>query len=149
MKVMRKKGMRTLLIGALAVTALTFAGCGKGSQKETTQAAAVQETTKEAAPETEKETMPEKESEKETDASEAAGETEAASTVSGTISEIKDFQFTLEDKDGAFYQFVFEQGMPPKGLSDVKDGDLVSVSYTGKLSETDPFEGEVLSVTKQ
>ena len=31
-------------------------------------------------------------------------------------------------------------------LDDAKIGDKVTVTYTGEISEVDPFEGEVLSV---
>ena len=58
------------------------------------------------------------------------------STMTGTISDIKD------------YEFSFEQDQKPDGLSDVKDGDKVTVTYTGTVSEVDAFSGTVLSVKK-
>ena len=36
----------------------------------------------------------------------------------------------------------------PEGLSDVKNGDTVTVTYTGELSEVDAFTGTVISVKK-
>ena len=42
----------------------------------------------------------------------------------------------------------FEQDQKPDGLSDVKDGDKVTVTYTGTVSEVDAFSGTVLSVKK-
>ena len=39
-------------------------------------------------------------------------------------------------------------GSEPDGLSDVKDGDKVTVTYTGTVSEVDAFSGTVLSVKK-
>ncbi len=64
----------------------------------------------------------------------------------GSISDIKDFMFTITTKEGKSYALNFDK--KPEGLSDVKDGDDVVVEYTGKLSEVDPFEGEILSVKK-
>ena len=46
------------------------------------------------------------------------------STMTGTISDIKDFMFTIT-ADGTDYEFSFEQDQKPDGLSDVKDGDKV------------------------
>ena len=46
------------------------------------------------------------------------------STMTGTISDIKDFMFTIT-ADGTDYAFNFEQDQKPDGLSDVKDGDKV------------------------
>ena len=46
------------------------------------------------------------------------------------------------------YAFSFEQDQKPAGLSDVKDGDKVTVTYTGTVSEVDAFSGTVLSVKK-
>lgn len=79
----------------------------------------------------------------------ACGKGKEVSTISGTVSEIKDFKFTIEDKDGGAYELTFEQNQPPKGLSEVKEGDAVKVEYTGELTEVDPFKGEVISVTKK
>ena len=36
----------------------------------------------------------------------------------------------------------------PEGLSDVKEGDEVTVTYTGELSEVDAFTGTIISVEK-
>ena len=69
------------------------------------------------------------------------------STLTGTISDIKDFMFTIT-ADGTDYEFSFEQDQKPDGLSDVKDGDKVTVTYTGTVSEVDAFSGTVLSVKK-
>ena len=69
------------------------------------------------------------------------------STMTGTISEIKDFMFTLT-VDGTDYAFSFDPDQKPDGLSDVKDGDKVTVTYTGTVNEVDAFSGTVLSVKK-
>lgn len=78
---------------------------------------------------------------------EASSSTDAEQkTVSGTIESIEDFQFVIYDEDDNYYQFSFEE--TPKGLDKVKVGDTVMVTYTGTVSEVDPFLGEVISVDK-
>ena len=68
--------------------------------------------------------------------------------MTGTISDIKDFMFTIT-ADGTDYEFSFEQDQKPDGLSDVKDGDKVTVTYTGTVSEVDAFSGTVLQLKKR
>lgn len=85
-----------------------------------------------------------------TEATEASEESEAAEEVlqlEGTMEEIKDFMFVVTESSGASYAFSFEE--KPNGLDKVKVGDNVTVSYTGTVSEIDPFVGEVLSVEKK
>ena len=84
------------------------------------------------------------EKEADTTAAEKADE-EAESTMTGTISEIKDFMFTLTS-DGDDYAFTFESDKKPEGLADVKDGDTVTVTYTGTVSTVDAFTRTVVSV---
>ena len=36
----------------------------------------------------------------------------------------------------------------PEGLDDVSEGDSVTVTYKGTVSEADPFDGTVISVEK-
>lgn len=76
-----------------------------------------------------------------------APETGEQKTLSGTIDEIKDFMFIVTDESGASYEFSFET--KPEGLDSVAEGDKVTVTYTGEISEVDPFNGTVLSVEKQ
>ena len=64
-----------------------------------------------------------------------------------TIDEIKDFMFIITDESGAAYEFSFETA--PEGLENVAGGDTVKVTYTGEISEVDPFNGTVISVEKQ
>ena len=61
--------------------------------------------------------------------------------------EIKDFMFIITDESGAAYEFSFETA--PEGLENVAGGDTVKVTYTGEISEVDPFNGTVISVEKQ
>ena len=70
------------------------------------------------------------------------------SVITGTISDIKSFMFVITDKEGHEYVLSFEQGKEPKGFSSVKDGDQVTVTYTGELDEADAFTGTVISVEK-
>lgn len=67
------------------------------------------------------------------------------SVITGTIEDIKDFMFTLVDGADA-YPLSFDE--EPKGLSDVKEGDKVTVTYTGELNAVDRFTGTVISVEK-
>ena len=69
------------------------------------------------------------------------------SEMTGTIGEIKDFMFTLT-ADGKDYAFTYEASNKPEGLSEVKDGDKVTVTYTGTVDEVDAFDGTIISVTK-
>lgn len=51
--------------------------------------------------------------------------------MTGKIEEIKDFMFTIESDKGT-YAMTFDTA--PEGLSDVKEGDEVTVTYTGECS---------------
>ena len=116
--IMKKKIVTMILV--MAVSATAMAGCGSkqnGSQAQQ-ESTAAQESTESS---------------------------EAASTVSGTLDEVKSFMFVVTDDQGASYAFTFS-GDKPEGLDKVQVGDSVTVTYTGTVSEVDPFEGEVLSV---
>ena len=76
----------------------------------------------------------------------SAAEQEEAS-MTGTISDIKDFMFTITF-DGQDYGFSFDQNEKPQGLDSVKDGDTVMVTYTGTVNTVDAFTGKILSVEK-
>ena len=108
----------TMMILFTAITASLIAGCGtKGSGNGNSTS---QTTGKEDA--------------------------EDASELTGTLDEVKDFMFVVTDASGSSYAFTFENEKP-EGLDEVKVGDKVTVTYTGTISEVDPFMGEVLSVT--
>jgi len=67
--------------------------------------------------------------------------TEEESTITGKISDIKDFMFVVTDKDGVEYALSFE-GDKPEGLSAVKEGDTVVQclqSKKGRLKEVFPL----------
>ena len=72
----------------------------------------------------------------------------AESKLSGTLDEKKDFMFVVTDEKGAAYEFTFDASAKPEGLDDVSVGDSVTVTYTGTVSEADPFDGTVISVEK-
>lgn len=72
----------------------------------------------------------------------------AESRLSGTLDEKKDFIFVVTDEKGAAYEFTFDASAKPEGLDDVAEGDSVTVTYKGTVSETDPFDGTVISVEK-
>ena len=48
--------------------------------------------------------------------------------------------------DGNDYAFTFDNDKKPEGLAEVKDGDKVTVTYTGTVSAVDAFSGTVVSV---
>lgn len=141
-----------LLTAALAgVLALATACSSQGTTTATTAAqTTAAETT--AAKETAevKETAEAKETADKKETADAKETTEKAdeekeSTMTGTISDIKDFMFTITS-DGNDYAFSFDNDKKPEGLAEVKDGDKVTVTYTGTVSAVDAFSGTVVSV---
>lgn len=78
----------------------------------------------------------------------AAGveEQKDVSVITGTIEDIKSFMFTIVDDNDEAYSMAFEE--EPKGLSDVKNGDKVIVTYTGELTVVDAFTGTIVSIEK-
>ena len=143
---MKKKYV--LLTTGLLILALA-AGCGSkagqttdNAKQEASQTTITDSEKAKAADETEK-----------TDATEAPESTETNAEVSteektltGTIEEVKDFMFIVTDESGASYEFSFDE--KPEGLDAVTTGDKVQVTYTGEISEVDPFNGTVISVEK-
>ena len=73
-------------------------------------------------------------------------ETEEPNVLIGTFMEKKDCMFTLLDADGVYYGFNFD--VKPENYDELNNGDVVRVTYTGTISEVDPFEGEILSIEK-
>ena len=69
---------------------------------------------------------------------------EDASELTGKVEEIKDFMFIVTDDDNVSYAFTFEE--KPEGLDKIAVGDWVSVTYTGTISEVDPFTGEIMEI---
>ena len=63
-----------------------------------------------------------------------SGAQQEESTLTGKLDEKKDFMFVVTDDQGASYQFSIDSS--------------VTVTYTGALSEVDPFEGTIVSVEK-
>ena len=131
-----------LLTAALAGVLALATACS--SQGTTTATTAAQTTA--AAKETAevKETTVAKETAGTKETTEKADE-EKESTMTGTISDIKDFMFTITS-DGKDYAFTFDNDKKPEGLAEVKDGDKVTVTYTGTVSAVDAFSGTVVSV---
>ena len=131
-----------LLTAALAGVLALATACS--SQSTTTATTAAQTTA--AAKETAevKETANAKETADAKETTEKADE-EKESTMTGTISDIKDFMFTITS-DGKDYAFTFDNDKKPEGLAEVKDGDKVTVTYTGTVSAVDAFSGTVVSV---
>ena len=127
------------------------AACSSKNTPSATASAAVAETTQQETTKAESTASAEslntdeaKDSE-ESKADSAADQEEASMT--GTISDIKDFMFTITF-DGQDYGFSFDQNEKPQGLDSVKDGDTVMVTYTGTVNTVDAFTGKILSVEK-
>ena len=83
-----------------------------------------------------------------TGAASSSDNASAESKLSGTLDEKKDFMFVVTDEKGASYEFTFDASAKPEGLDDVAEGDSVTVTYKGTVSEADPFDGTVISVEK-
>lgn len=83
-----------------------------------------------------------------TGAASSSDSASAESKLSGTLDEKKDFMFVVTDEKGAAYEFTFDASAKPEGLDDVAEGDSVTVTYKGTVSEADPFDGTVISVEK-
>ena len=125
-----------------ATASETTAAVAETTQQETTK----QETTKaESTTSAESLNTDEAKDSEESKADSAADQEEASMT--GTISDIKDFMFTITF-DGQDYGFSFDQNEKPQGLDSVKDGDTVMVTYTGTVNTVDAFTGKILSVEK-
>lgn len=129
-----------LLTAALAGVLALATACS--SQSTTTATTAAQTTAAETT--AAKETAEVKETADAKETTEKADE-EKESTMTGTISDIKDFMFTITS-DGNDYAFTFDNDKKPEGLAEVKDGDKVTVTYTGTVSAVDAFSGTVVSV---
>ena len=71
---------------------------------------------------------------------------EEQKTVTGTFMDKKDFMFTVLDERGHYYGFNFD--VKPADYPNVENGDIVTVTYTGTISEVDPFDGEIISIEK-
>lgn len=133
--------MKKRNIAAVILTTLVLAtGCGAQSSSGTqaSSSAQVSSSAQTSSAKTDDAGAASKDTENKTDAQ--------TSTITGTIDDIKDFMFTITDEKGDAYPMSFDAA--PEGLSDVKAGDKVTVTYTGELSAVDAFTGTILSVKK-
>ena len=112
---------KILRLGLLLTALFMLTACGKDSAKEPEKTEPVLDT----------------EADKPADCKE----------VTGALVEKKDFMFTIECEDGAFYALSFEE--KPEGYDDLQEDDVILVEYTGELSEVDAFTGEIVSITVQ
>ena len=74
------------------------------------------------------------------------GSKEEEKTVTGIFMDKKDFMFTVEDAKGRYFGFNFD--VKPENYSELENGDAVTVTYTGTVTEVDPFDGEIISIEK-
>lgn len=133
---------KTLLVAAI-LGAAVLSACGQKSDANATTKAAA--TTAMA----EEKTMAADGKKSDATEKDMKQDTAEASVCEGTLEVLKDFQFEVKTEDGESVLFSFDEKKKPKGIEDVKVGDKVEVTYTGTVSEVDPFEGEVLSVKKK
>ena len=131
--------MKRNLIAILMMSAALASGCGAKASDTTTTAASTQAET------TQVETTQAETTKTETTQAESQDKEAKTEVITGKIEEIKDFMFTIESDQGT-YAMTFD--IAPEGLSDVKEGDQVTVTYTGELSEVDAFTGTIISVEK-
>lgn len=124
-----------MMLAVLTVCAGVMVGCSKGNGKEDakTPVRIMQSEVMEEEP------MPPESDKNSVD--------EDVSEVIGKVDEIKDFMFIITDDDKVSYAFTFEE--KPEGLDKIAVGDTVLVTYTGTISEVDPFMGKILSVEKK
>lgn len=120
-----------IVIAVLSIALL--AGCGR---KQETGG-------KQSGPESDRTVQAESSSE---DASAENHSDNAEKTLTGTLDEKKDFMFVVRTDQDIYYAFDFES--KPDGLDELKVGDVITVTYTGTVSEIDPFIGEIISVVK-
>ena len=78
-------------------------------------------------------------------ASSSSSEQQQENTLTGSLDEKKNGMFVVTD---ASYEFTYDPSDTPKGLDDVAEGDSVTVTYTGTVSEVDSFDGTIVSVEK-
>lgn len=143
---MMKKKYVLLVSGLLALS--LAAGCGSktGVTADTAKPEVQESQTAEETPAAQdSETAAATETQNPADVSSTEANAEEKTLV-GTMEEIKDFMFIVTDEAGTSYEFSFDT--KPDGLDDVKAGDKVQVTYTGEISEVDPFEGTIISVVK-
>ena len=81
-------------------------------------------------------------------ASSSSSEQQQENTLTGSLDEKKNGMFVVTDAEGAAYEFTYDPSHTPKGLDDAAEGDSVTVTYTGTVSEVDSFDGTVVSVEK-
>ncbi|MFR8409870.1 MAG: hypothetical protein ACLVB4_00275 [Butyricicoccus sp.] len=70
-------------------------------------------------------------------ASSSSSEQQQENTLTGSLDEKKNGMFVVTDAEGAAYEFTYDPSDTPKGLDDVAEGDSVTVTYTGTVSEVD------------
>lgn len=73
-------------------------------------------------------------------------DSEEVRTFIGRLEAKKDMMFIITNDSEEAYPVSFEKA--PEGYEQLKEGDLVIMEYTGKLSVVDSFSGEILSIKK-
>ena len=124
-----------LFTAAMVLTLGLAAGCGEKDEAPVVQSsAAVAET---GAAETQMEET----------ASEETMAKEEANVVTGTIDEVTDMYFSIENTTGTYYQFAYDEESEVD-FSQLSVGDKVEIFYEGELSDVDTFFGKILDIQK-
>ena len=66
-------------------------------------------------------------------------------SITGVIDEITSLYFYIEDDKGIYYQFALLDDNNID-ISQYSVGDKITITYQGKLSDTDTFHGKILNV---
>lgn len=70
-------------------------------------------------------------------------------TIEATITEKKDMMLVIKDADGKEYPVSISDPKAIEGYDSLAVGDNVEITYTGEMSETDSFNGEIISIVKK
>ncbi|MBS6062781.1 hypothetical protein [Criibacterium bergeronii] len=70
-------------------------------------------------------------------------------TIEATITEKKDMMLVIKDADGKEYPVSISDPKAIEGYDSLAAGDNVQITYTGEMSETDSFNGEIISIVKK
>lgn len=70
-------------------------------------------------------------------------------TIEATITEKKDMMLVIKDADGKEYPVSISDPKAIEGYDSLAAGDNVEITYTGEMSETDSFNGEIISIVKK
>lgn len=131
-----------VLLATMILTLGLAAGCGAKGDDAAESSTAVE--TSMVVEETSAEETTMEEAETGTAEDIAAGQ---EGTVTGTIDEVTEMYFSIQDEAGTYYQFAYDEESSVD-FSQLSVGDVVTITYEGELSDVDTFFGKIISVEK-